>query len=406
LYNGINPKNLSTALGCNAFKLASPGTNATDNYFALVEGIKVNKPKVVIIETYGLKRHDQLKLEKGGLSDQFKSFSARKNVPLKVLSTPYLFAVKNYVYAWSNTIRNHDFLYKDIKQIKENIRLSKKRKKKEKLYLGRFVTSISGIEDSTLLKYQKTGAPVNGMNYEENAEVAECIQKIIDVCDENDIKLFFVTAPMYEKHISNYSVWKERLASMLGSYSSDEFWLDMQVGDAYRYFSRHSFHDTYKANQHLTYTGALLATYKLVDFLQNKEGLDLPYRKEDSKWRNLFYGDEGFFENNTPFAGDVNNLILDKSSTNEFDREILLLKRGDYNSLIVKISPKNVIHSEQLKSKKINLNLLIKGNNNELQNVSIEIPCDLYHSSKKNINYMINLQPFDVLKINSLQFNN
>ena len=35
LYSGINPKNLSTTLGVNAFILASPGTNIIDTYYSL-----------------------------------------------------------------------------------------------------------------------------------------------------------------------------------------------------------------------------------------------------------------------------------------------------------------------------------------------------------------------------------
>ena len=46
LYSGINPKNLSAALGVNAFILASPGTNIADTYFGLKEALKKTKPNL------------------------------------------------------------------------------------------------------------------------------------------------------------------------------------------------------------------------------------------------------------------------------------------------------------------------------------------------------------------------
>ena len=92
LYTGINPKNLSLALGANAFILASPGTNVSDSYWSLKEALKSCDPKVVIIETYGINGFNPYQLEAGSLSDQFKSFSARKDFVTKLESTPYLFS--------------------------------------------------------------------------------------------------------------------------------------------------------------------------------------------------------------------------------------------------------------------------------------------------------------------------
>lgn len=90
LYTGINPKTLSSALGCNSFILASPGTEVVDYYYTLEEALAVQKPKVVVVETYGIVHNEQLKMTEGKLSDQFKSFVARKNKALKLKSTPYL----------------------------------------------------------------------------------------------------------------------------------------------------------------------------------------------------------------------------------------------------------------------------------------------------------------------------
>jgi len=205
LYSGINPKNLSATLGVNAFILASPGTNIIDTYYSLKESIKKTKPKLVIIETYGINKSNPYKLNEGNLSDQFKSFYARKDFITKITSTPFLFKSKDFIYAWSNTIRNHEFIFKDTTQLAKNkIIINKKKNKDERLYLGRYVRFKTGIEKDILSKYDSLGSPVEGADYEYNDFAKKYVKAIVDLCNNNDIELMFLTLPMYYKHIENY----------------------------------------------------------------------------------------------------------------------------------------------------------------------------------------------------------
>ena len=398
LYTGINPKNLSSALGVNSFILASPGTRVIDHYYTLEEALKVSTPKVIIIETYGLRDHEPYKLTKGLLSDQFKSFSARRNTLLKLQSTPLLFAPKHYPYAWSNTLRNHNFIFNNNKQISDNIKISKKRKKRKKdLYLGRYVRFQTGIEDSIINQYRINGAPVDGNIFEINENSSLYIQKIIDLCEKNKIKLVFLTLPMYEKHIENYDVWKSRLQLELGEYGTPDYWLDLQIPFNYSNFSRSSFENTYKLNQHMTYSGSLLATYKLVDFLNNKNLLNRYTRKTEQKWRNLFYGEEGFFENNSPAKNDKHNKII---YTSEYI-EVLLLKKPNYNTIIAKIKTED---TADLKNYKIEIDAIISSSGKQYKQ-SLMLNYDIYHSNKRNRNYTMNLNnTITEIKINNVRY--
>ena len=74
LYTGINPQNLSNSLGCNAFIIASPGTFVVDHYFAIKEAIGVHQPKLIVLETYGLRKCNPYHFNETGLSSQLKSF--------------------------------------------------------------------------------------------------------------------------------------------------------------------------------------------------------------------------------------------------------------------------------------------------------------------------------------------
>ena len=404
LYTGINPKNLSTSLGVNAFILASPGTRIADSYYSLKEAIKKCTPAVVVVETYGIKAFNQYEFKDGILSDQFKSFSARKHFLTKLTSTPFLFATKNYPYAWSNTLRNHDFLYKNRKQLQKNIDKKKKPEKKKKLYLGRYARFQKGLQDTTLKKYETLGAPIDGKEYETNEYTEHYVNGIIEICEENNVELIFLTLPVYEKHIVDYPVWKNKLALVLGKYAENN-WIDFQDSSGYKGFTTRTFENTYKINQHMTGPGSLMATYKLADYLMERETLKLPNRKTDQDWRNLFYGEEGFFENNSPKPDDKKNIIL---YTNEnitpgqvSVSEILLLKKDTMNIIRAKINYEGP-DINKLRNKKIRLLITVKDQKGVVQRSYIDLQYDRFHSLKNRLNFARGIKQVEVLAVNKI----
>jgi hypothetical protein len=405
LYTGINPKHLSAGLGCNAFILASPGTHIDDHYFAIKEALTKCKPSVLVLETYGLKKINPKEKKEGSLSDQFKSFSARKNVGIKLASTPYLFAVKNYPYAWSNTLRNHNFLYTNYEQIKKNrSKKDKFERSKNKLYLGRYVRFQTGVTDSILSKYKEDGAPVNGENYQTNALQAEYFKRITTLCEEQGIALVLLTLPMHEQHVSNYPAWKEKLSQNIGeTYATNEYWLDMQIGKGYVGFSEKSFENTYKSNQHMTFEGSMVATYKLIDFIQSKERITLPNRRNDNVWRDVFYGEEGFFENNTPRVGDSTNVLLYTTTDKTGMVELIILKKAEHYTVVGKYIPNKNEKRVDLEKNMLSLNIRIKTVNNQVGNTVLNLPFDKYHSLNKRLNFATNIKPIEIQKVNSIQ---
>ena len=311
-YAGVNPKNLSAALGANCFILASPGTSIMDSYYCLKEGLKKTTPKVVIIETYGISNTENHLLSGQALSDQFKSFESRKAVGLKLGSMPRLFSGENYIPAWSKTIRNHDFLFHDQKQLQTNLQLMKQHKKKKKeLYLGRFVSFTTGMADTTLAKYDTQGPTVDGDLFEVNKENTRYTNKIIKLCRKKGITPVFVTIPMYYKHIQHYDTWKERLSAVIEP--TGAAWLDLQQPYDTLLFDPDCFENTVKNNQHTTYVGSLRCTYKIAHFLVDSLHINLPKRDQTTHWHDMFYGQEGYFENYPSRKADEKNVLLGKN---------------------------------------------------------------------------------------------
>ena len=408
LYTGINPKNLSAALGVNAFILASPGTGMADSYFALKEALKSCEPKVVVIETYGIKKIEQYKLSKGQLSDQFKSFAARSDLQTKLLSTPSLFATKNYPYAWSYTLRNHDYLYNNKEQIEKNIEKKKAKKKEKKLYLGRYVRFQTGIKDSVLGLYDSLGAPVHGKEFEINNQAKHYVDRIVDICGENNIELIFLTLPMYEKHVDHYPDWKATITPLLGAHAQNN-WLDLQDSAGYVGFTVHSFEDTYGNNQHMTYSGSLMATYRLANFILATKTVELPNRSQDASWRKTFYAEEGFFENHTPNANDTAAIILyqPEAVNSGYGKvsEILHIKLKKRQMVVAKVPIENDNFKYLEKQK---LRMLVAYRNEQGQNLRsyIDMQYDPFHSTSYRMNFKQTLKKIEIVQILGLEFAN
>ena len=338
-YAGVNPKNLSAAIGATCFVLASPSTTIMDSYYCLKEALERTQPTVAIIETYGINNSVNHELTKGALSEQFKSYNARKNVPLKLSSMPVLFSPEYYVSAWSKTIRNHDFIFRDRKQLEINIEISKQRhpKKDKKLYLGRFVSFTTGIEDTTMAKYDSLGAPVDGTKREVNKENIHYVNKIIELCKQHNVIPVFVTLPMYYRHIEDYPTWKQTIASVLEP--TGAVWLDLQEPYDTTLFDRNCFENTYDENQHMTYTGSLRCAYKIAHFLVDSLKMDLPKRSATKHWNDMFYGEEGYFENYPSREGDTTNILICKNKVFK-DLEVadcLMIKGEKSNNVLLKI---------------------------------------------------------------------
>ncbi|PHR49979.1 MAG: hypothetical protein COA32_02265 [Fluviicola sp.] len=401
LYTGINPKNLSARLGANAFILASPGTYIGDTYFALKEALERTNPTHVVVETYGIDEFNPYTLKDGALSDQFKSFSARKNFWVKLMSTPKLFASKNYGYAWSNTLRNHDYLLTNYEQIEKNTdprsRFSEKRE--DELYLGRFVRFTKGITDSVLNIYKEKGARVQGEDYTWNEYTEKYVNQIVELCEEKGVELIFLTLPMYKEHIENYSSWKKELEKLIAK--SNKPWLNLQTSEYHDMFGTESFESTYNSNQHMTYNGSMLATYELADFIEKKSGESLPNRSKNKEWKDLFYGEEGFFEHYSPNEGDKKHQIIAKNIRleNVKVQEIDFVTNKKNKSLIAKIDKLELLEGTELDSCKLVLNLKMEMKG-AVQNATIPLVYDRFHTNPDYYIFKRNLIPVSILQFN------
>ena len=341
-FSGINPENLSTALGANCFVLASPATTIMDSYYCLKEALMRTCPKVAVIETYGINNSVNHNLKANIVSEQFRSFNARKNLPMKIASTPVLFSPEYYIQAWSKSIRNHDFIFRDRDQLEKNIELSKERhkKKNDELYLGRFVRFTTGIEDSIITKYDSLGAPVDGAKWSVNKENVRYVNKIVELCKQHGVIPVFITIPMYYKHIKNYPAWKKAVASAIEP--TGAAWFDLQEQYDTVLFDRNCFENTFNENQHMTYRGSVRGAYKVAHFLVDSLKIDFPKRSATKHWNDMFYGEGGYFENYPSRETDTTHVLICKNRhfRNVELSDCIMTKGDKSNNVLLKIKKK------------------------------------------------------------------
>lgn len=263
-YTGLKPEDIEQRTGKRCFILASQGTNVTDAYYMLEEALTVVRPKVLIFETYLISDYRQKELTGENLMNQIQSFEARKNVVLKIKSTPVLFTVENAPYAWSATLRNHSYLLDFPELVGDNLKHRHRPAFSDEDYRGRFLCFETGLTDSTLTRYRIEGPPVNASHFRAGIDAKKAIEKIKSLCGKYDIQLVFLTLPMYHEHVSDPLEMKKVLSEVVG----DSPWLYMQDHQFDVIFTPACFEDTYNANQHLSMDGATAATFFLAKFLQ------------------------------------------------------------------------------------------------------------------------------------------
>lgn len=301
---GIEPSTLSCILGCTAFDMAPSGITIADSYYCLKELLTRTTPRLVVIETYLMRGTEGPVLEGAALADEFRSFYPRRNMRIKLESLPILFGVESYLPAWSFTLRNHELLLRNREEIEKNRDLYEKRhsKKDKDLYLGRFARFTKGINDSIMHLYETKGPAVDGKDEKISGRDIKYAQKIVDLCNEKGIQVMFLTLPMYEYHIGDYDSWRQEQAKAINP--TEKPWFNLQM-PYLSDFDSDCFEPTYSKNQHMTIYGSIKATYKLAHYIADNMKVDLPDRRNESEWMDMFYGKDGFYENLSPKGNDT-----------------------------------------------------------------------------------------------------
>jgi len=353
IVTGVEPFVLSAASGCYNFILAQSGVNIKDCWFQLGEALKHTTPKLVIVETFGIGNNEK---KDEDVVPMIQSFEAHRDLSYKLRKMPEMFSCNAWLQAWSPTVRNHSFLLTDTARIHFNIK-NPPQPQPYKLDLGRYARFSTGLTDSTIAIYDRLGAAFKGEEYKISEYNKKYLKKVMDLCEEKNIPVLFLTVPMYYKHIDNYAVWKKTLGEELQKYPSAK-WLDLQEPYDTTLYTKEAFENTYSANQHLSNIGMIYTAYKLAGYLH--KNYELPNRSKENAWIADFKNTDHFVYNQyiaegmKGYISIVKDLQLDKF----YIKEMFVQETENANLLIIKIDN----HSDLKSSIRAELEVEYKNN--------------------------------------------
>lgn len=306
IYTGIHPAMLSNLLSCNCFLLADASISVKDNYFALEEALQHSRPKLVVLETYGLcqrdaddETHDIMRIQ---------SFDARKDRLMKLKSMPQLLSVDNYLPAWSMTLRNHNRLLQDPTKVVSTAELFYKVCNTSPYFLGDYARYTTGMTDSVAHLYDSLGAPENKEEWAVGSENMHYLQMIAQLCADNDIEFMLLTLPMYYKTVPDYADIKaHKLANLT---ETGIPWMDLQEHYDTARYGLNCFENNYFANIHMTYDGSLVATTDLARYIHDSLKVALPLRDDERRLGGTLYDRPGYQNNYTMRENDSTYMII------------------------------------------------------------------------------------------------
>ena len=329
---GVEPYIVSENTGSYCFILNTPGAGSVDLYYNLVEVLKYCKPKLVIIETSCL-LGDGIGKEWASI----QSIESKKGLLNKLSLIPHYLSSDDWVKALSPTIRNHSFLLTDTARIAYNVKHVGKDKNPQKsdFEIGRFSHGNTGMTDSVYTLYKDNPGPLKCEDCYIADKTRDYVHKLYDLCEKNSIELMFITVPMYPLAFEDYDYLKKVDQDFIDEFPKAK-WLDLQQDCDTTIYTRDAFNNEYGGWQHNTYTGMVLNTYQLCDFIsKNYAGL-LPDRSSDKGWIANFSKDDNFIYNQPVSEDGMDCHILAKDvDMNGIHIRECFIKEGKDNNIMV-----------------------------------------------------------------------
>ncbi|MDR2938688.1 MAG: hypothetical protein LBV08_00015 [Clostridiales bacterium] len=221
-YCTFDPEVFNSKLNLNSYQLGMPSQTPDSTYYTLLEVLNYQEPKIIVMELYYLmlatdfdmKQFDQLFqfLNNPGLKEDYiknvfpNSAKAKYTIPTIHYQADFL----NY---WNarlvNFLSNEFNLTQDIKQSNGT-----------EYYRSLGYVYCDHYMDDEDIADTKKSFSYDGENFEFSERQLLYLQKIVELCDERGVRLFFVTAPISNAafdNIDNYGLMYEKIAGFCES---------------------------------------------------------------------------------------------------------------------------------------------------------------------------------------------
>jgi hypothetical protein len=267
-YRAFDPVIFDKYLNTNSFNMGSPLQKPVESYYVLKEALKYHNLSYVVFDVYwGIFNSEKY------FSTKVWNYDCMKFSLNKIEYLLNVFDRSQYLSATMNTLRYHDSLNKLVKSY-----IVKNNKTSKSLYLSNykgkgFIIDNTTIDPDKLDEYVDT-LKENPLKFNWDNYQLKYLYKIINLCQSNNVKLIFVTAPMnpiYLDAINNYcykyDVINKKVAEI--AKKNDILYIDYNiVNKKVKIVDDSYFSDT----NHLNYKGAEKITTDFSKYFLKEKG--------------------------------------------------------------------------------------------------------------------------------------
>lgn len=266
-YRAFDPEIFDNELDTISYNMGSPLQKPVESYYLLKETLKHHKPSVIVYDVhYGVFNQDKY------LSSKLWNFDGIKPSLNKFFFLLDVFDQDQYFYAAIKSVRYHDNFKK---MFKSSVNIDEKNKENVEKYLKNYkgkgfiidnnIISLSAIEKSFDNSRNKIAR-----EYPWNERQLKYFHKILKLCQEENIEVILVTAPMSPSYIEGvnahwyiYDKINEKVNSIAKTYNLNYFDYNI-INNKDLIVQNSDFSDT----THLNYEGAQKISYDFANRLK------------------------------------------------------------------------------------------------------------------------------------------
>lgn len=317
-YCTFNPRLFDHYLKCNSLNLGTDSQSFKITYFSILETLKHQKPKVIIIEVYPIVNNETSIVALRPHLDTMKLYSINK---LSLIRNSFSIneGANNYI----NTIYYHNRWkeFNDLRKIEYKGYEGWEGRIKNKGFGGYVRTSIKNTLTYDL--YNNTF----DSSFSIIDEHLNLLENLFKICKERDIKVILTSPPTIKDYANTLGVlYNPTLKELMKTYEVDS----IDFNDGRKKYEKICFFDNY----HLSLAGADEVSFEMAQFLKenypillNTKNYEL-YEKSDRSPEYYFYSenieDLNLFRNfdlnfNLENGIRINSLKIYKKSNENFD---------------------------------------------------------------------------------------
>ena len=255
-YCTFDPDIFDKEFNISSYQMGMPLQHIDSTYFTLLEVLNYQKPKVCVMEVYWDMLDDEFDLKQAGML-----FQVLKNKELEKKYIEDVFPLGEKIKYNVNIFKyQQDYFAFKNKELKDNIKekfgvldkVSEKQQGKEE-YRSKGYTfcNYNMLPD----EFNKTNQfrKFDGKNWVFEKAQKKYLQKIVDKCKENHIKLIFVTAPIANismTYIKNYDIIHSAVEKF--AEENDIPYLDYNIINKEKHLLEH---ENFRDDAHLNHSG-------------------------------------------------------------------------------------------------------------------------------------------------------